>query len=50
MTDNVTHTADKEKKLYTKRVLVDFDGVIRMTGGECPLNTESGRSGRSDDG
>ena len=34
MNDNVVHTADKENKLYTKRVLVDFDGVIRITGGE----------------
>jgi len=34
MSNNVIHTADKESKLYTKRVLIDFDGVIRATGGE----------------
>ena len=44
MNDNVVHTADKETKLYIKRVMVDFDGVIRMTGGECLLDTESGHS------
>ena len=29
-----------------KRVMVDFDGVIREVN-ECPLYTESGRSGES---
>jgi len=44
MNDNVVHTADDTEKIYKKRVMVDFDGVIRLTGGECPLYTESGRS------